>query len=574
MSIQSNQSMVGRGLSEARVVCRKPARLATVAMSAKQSPSEVDHSIQTNNEQPLRKLVHDVRNVLLSTAGAVLLGYSAPSSAEAEQLRLAISRSEEVMQVQESMLESWSIIDDVFFDTSTLNRINWPQQLVRGMLRASSSEDASAAYDAVSSMLSTLGDPYTRIIPPSAYNTYQSASEGELQGVGLLLASDPRSNHVVVAAPIANSPAERAGLRRGDIVVAIDGKEVDADTNVAGELLRGKSGTQVSLSFVRFTGGYTPGVAARAPMLRSSTPPPSPRTPQDAPDSSLGGAPLTNVSWPPASTSAPSGSGLQTVTLQRAPVRISAVVSGRLPMRGQPIGYIRLSQFNSTAPQDVQEAVTRLSREGVRGFILDLRDNPGGLVGAGLDIANIWLPGGTPAFAIAGRDGVTQRTVVVPEGPAQTDLPLVVLVNDGSASASEILAGALHDSGRARIIGDSSTYGKGRIQAVFEMGDGAGLFVTVASYQTPHLDEIDHTGISPDLKCTAPTARISSEADVPISVRAIGVWEGEPLEELLFSDSCVMTAGKSLAAQATRPASVPRIPTLPAFLADTGAAKR
>lgn len=216
----------------------------------------------------------------------------------------------------------------------------------------------------------------------SAYTTYQSASEGQLQGVGLLLASDPGSNRVVVAAPIANSPAERAGLRRGDILIAIDGQNVDADTDAAGQLLRGQIGTEVSLSFVRFTGGYTPGVAARAPAPRSGTNALQPRPQSSAPDGSLDGTPLTNVSWP--GDDAAAASGLRTVTLQRAPVRISSVVSSRLPMRGQPIGYIRLSQFNSTAPQDMQEAVEGLKRQGVRGFILDLRDNPGGLVGAGM----------------------------------------------------------------------------------------------------------------------------------------------------------------------------------------------
>lgn len=184
-----------------------------------------------------------------------------------------------------------------------------------------------------------------------------------------------------MAAPIANSPAERAGLRRGDILVAIDGQELDADTDAAGQLLRGQIGTEVSLSFVRFTGGYTPGVAARAPAPRSGINALQPRTQPSAPDKSLGGGPLTNVSWP---ADAAPASGLRTVTLQRAPVRISSVVSGRLPMRGQPIGYVRLAQFNSTAAQDMQEAVEGLKRQGVRGFILDLRDNPGGLVGAGV----------------------------------------------------------------------------------------------------------------------------------------------------------------------------------------------
>ena len=199
--------------------------------------------------------------------------------------------------------------------------------------------------------------------------------------MGLLLASDPSSDRVIVAAPIANSPAEKAGLRRGDVLVAIDGQELHADTDAAGKLLRGQSGTQVSLSVVRFTGGYTPGVAARAPAPKSNISTPTPPSPPNAATDSLGGGALTNVSWPAPDTA--QASGLRTVTLQRAPVRISSVVSGRMPMRGQPIGYIRLSQFNSTAAQDMRAAVDGLMHDGVRGFILDLRDNPGGLVGAG-----------------------------------------------------------------------------------------------------------------------------------------------------------------------------------------------
>jgi hypothetical protein len=144
---------------------------------------------------------------------------------------------------------------------------------------------------------------------------------------------------------------------------------------------------------------------------------------------------------------------------------------------------------------------------------------------AGLDIAHIFMPGDSPAFSIAGRDGVVQRTVAVSPGPPATDLPLAVLVNSSSASASEIVAGALHDSGRARLVGDSETFGKGRIQAVFDLDDGSALFVTVATYQTPRHAEIDHVGIKPDLKCTAPKARVEEEGDVPIAVRAVGVWE-------------------------------------------------
>ena len=153
--------------------------------------------------------------------------------------------------------------------------------------------------------------------------------------------------------------------------------------------------------------------------------------------------------------------------------------------------------------------------DGVDAFVLDLRSNPGGLVQAGLDIARIWLDGPASVFHVTGRNAVAQRDINLKDGSSETDKPLVVLVNEDSASASEILAGALHDNRRAEIIGKQSsiivvqdvmyafaqctgerTFGKGKIQNVFELQDGSALFVTVARYQTPDYTDIDQKGLS------------------------------------------------------------------------------
>jgi carboxyl-terminal processing protease len=158
------------------------------------------------------------------------------------------------------------------------------------------------------------------------------------------------------------------------------------------------------------------------------------------------------------------------------------------------VGYLRLSQFNGNAAEKLAEAIQTLKDQGAEAYLLDLRNNPGGLLQAGIEIARLWLPQGTVVYTV-NRQGILDSFESF--GQAITDAPLVVLVNEGTASASEILAGALQDNGRATLVG-STTFGKGLIQSLFDLSDGAGLAVTVAKYETPAHHDINKLGITPD----------------------------------------------------------------------------
>jgi carboxyl-terminal processing protease len=160
-----------------------------------------------------------------------------------------------------------------------------------------------------------------------------------------------------------------------------------------------------------------------------------------------------------------------------------------------PIGYIRLSQFNANATTEVSQAVTSFEQKGAIGYVLDLRNNPGGLLQAGVEIARLWLDEGTIVYTV-NRQRVLGSFLA--ESPAITNAPLVVLTNQGTASASEILAGALQDNGRALLVGER-TFGKGLIQSLFDLSDGSGLAVTVAKYETPNHKDINKQGIMPDV---------------------------------------------------------------------------
>ncbi|GLI59856.1 hypothetical protein VaNZ11_001844 [Volvox africanus] len=223
-------------------------------------------------------------------------------------------------------------------------------------------------------------------------------------------------------------------------------------------------------------------------------------------------------------------------------------MDGRVRQPDGPIGYLRLTSFSSNAAAEMREAIQELEAAGASSFILDLRNNPGGLVCSSIDIARLWLDGSPVVFNVSGRepDEIQSQLVDAP-GSALTHRPLAVLVNSGSASAAEILSGALHDNHRAVILGDTNTYGKGKIQSVFELQDGSALFVTVARYQTPNGTEIDRIGIVPDHSCVLPGAPASDDDEGSGSSSFMAGLPMVPgsevaLLESLMGDSCVVAA--------------------------------
>jgi carboxyl-terminal processing protease len=223
---------------------------------------------------------------------------------------------------------------------------------------------------------------------------------------------------------------------------------------------------------------------------------------------------------------------IRTVDLVRDRISLNPVYATLDTYNNVPIGYLRLNQFSANAAMEIAHAVNKLEQEGAEAYILDLRNNPGGLLQSGIEIARFWLDTGTIVYTV-NRQGMLGS--FESSGAALTDDPLVVLVNQGTASASEILAGALQDNGRASLIGEK-TFGKGLIQSLFELPDGSGLAVTVAKYETPNHRDINKLGITPD--------RVVSQE--PIKFSQIGT-EADPQYQtaikLLIGDTVIAKAG-------------------------------
>ena len=354
----------------------------------------------------------------------------------------AIALTEE----QRFVSEAWRLVDRAYVD-DTFNHQNW--WLVRQKALKQAIPDHESAYSSIQKMLAGLDDPFTRLLKPDQYRSLQTNTSGELTGVGLQISLDAETKVLKVIAPIAGSPADRAGVQPADTILKIDGvPTAGLSLDEAAERMRGATGSRVVLTIQR-----TDSEPLSVEIVRDRI-------------------------------------ALNPVTFE---LRVADSQSAERPKT--KIGYVRLAQLNANATTEVSRAINLLEKQGAEAYVLDLRSNPGGLLLSGIEIARLWLDEGTIVYTVnrQGIEGSFEAT-----GQALTKDPLVVLVNQGTASASEILAGALKDNQRATIIGER-TFGNGLIQSLFDLSDGAGLAVTVAKYETPAHIDINKQGIKPDV---------------------------------------------------------------------------
>ena len=348
-------------------------------------------------------------------------------------------------------LEAWRAVDRAYVD-KTFNGQTW-FRVRENTLKKKNLLTREDTHTEIRSMLASLDDPFTRFLDPDQYKALKGSTSGDVTGVGLEV-SFPSSrkpsseNPLVVVAPSPGGPAERAGIKAADEVIKIDGKMTSSmSLYEAGNALQGPVGSSVELTVQR------PG------MLNSR----------------------------------------KDVKLVREKIDIKEVDAASCPASDskEKIGYIRISKFSKKTADGVRDAILALQDEDVSRFVLDIRNNGGGVFAAGVQVGRMWINQGDIVL-IADSEGV--RDVYEAEGGAvNSKTPLTVLVSKGTASASEVLAGALKDNKRATIVGEN-TFGKGLIQTLVELSDGSAVTITVSKYQTPNGIDINKKGIDPDTR--------------------------------------------------------------------------
>ena len=335
--------------------------------------------------------------------------------------------------------EVWQIVNSEFVDPG-FNHVDW--KIRRQELLKKEYSDTESAYEAIRQSLEELGDPYTRFLEPEEYEELSNQTAGELSGIGIQLGVDRQTKKLTVIEPIPNSPAVEAGLKSGDRIVSIDGKSTQLmSLEQASAEIKGEVGTEVKLKISR----------SNQPEFE--------------------------------------------VAIARAQIELPSVSYTLNQEQNSKVGYIKLEEFSSHAAEQMQAAIEDLRDKEAAGFILDLRGNPGGLLFSSVEIARMWMGKGAIVSTIDNKGGNEKFSA---NGKALTDLPLVVLVDGYSASASEILAGALKENQRAKVVG-SRTYGKGTVQSVHSLSNGSGLAVTIARYYPPSGIDINQKGIDPDV---------------------------------------------------------------------------
>ncbi|MCL1847054.1 MAG: S41 family peptidase [Coriobacteriia bacterium] len=294
-----------------------------------------------------------------------------------------------------------------------------------------------ATAEAIRALLRTSEDPYAYYFTPEEYGEYRRSSEGRYAGIGVLLGV--RADEVIVMDVYEGSPAYDAGVKPGDVLLAIDDDRHAWDINEATETIHRPAGESVRILWRQ--GGVE-----------------------------------------------------RLTTLVLRDVNIPTIVSHLIQIEDQSVGYLHLRRFSSVSATEMAEVIRQLEERGATSLILDLRGNPGGFLDQAVEVTSLFVPQGV-VVQIEDRKGINKRTV---NGRVVTNLPLVVLIDHGSASASELVTAALQDHGRATVIGEVS-YGKGTVQDISRLSWGGAIKYTIAHYMSPEGTTLDNVGVTPDI---------------------------------------------------------------------------
>jgi carboxyl-terminal processing protease len=323
---------------------------------------------------------------------------------------------------QDLIQQAYEIIQKNYADRATLN-------------------ETSMTYSAISGMVDSLGDTgHSRFLTPEMVKSERRAIQGEFEGIGALLQT--KDGRPVILAPLDNSPAQKAGLRAGDMILEVNGEDVStASLTQIVERVLGPAGTKVTIKIER-----------------------------------------------------PETGEIHTFTITRAKIEIKNVTWQMIP--GTKMAHIRIAAFSQNVGRDLERAINEAKDQGMQGIILDLRNNPGGLLHEAIEVVSEFLTSGNVMQEKNAQGEI--RNIPVRRGGIATQIPMVVLINEGSASAAEITAGAMQDYNRATLVGQT-TFGTGTVLLNFPLADGSGILLATEMWLTPKGRVIWHTGIEPDI---------------------------------------------------------------------------